>query len=200
MGHVFSYLGNELQNKILLKSNENGALARGLGIGLGIGLGYVFYYLDNNNNKELQYRIFRETDINKVLAKNLGAYPGYNLSRLKDHNLLQKVLTKAEENLEFAKGICMDEDFDNNIKYLNKESQDRLIDICKHLDEKYGYERNKFSFNDYPIIGFPNNTYYYSTSKGNEANNYNVIDDEMKEYLQMVIDEVKNENKNDKNE
>jgi hypothetical protein len=39
---------------------------------------------------------------------------------LKRANLLQKVLTKAQKNLEFAKGICTEEDFEKNIKYLNR--------------------------------------------------------------------------------
>jgi hypothetical protein len=93
----------------------------------------------------------------------------------------------------------MNEDFRNDIKLLNKESQDRIIDACNHLKkEKGGHNKNKFSFNDYPIIGFSSNKYYYCTNKKSEFDDQNVIDDEMKEYLQMVLDEMKNTNENDK--
>jgi hypothetical protein len=85
-------------------------------------------------------------------------------------------------------------DFEKNIKYLNEELQNWLIDICKHVDEKYGHNE---SFKDYPMTDFPTNTYYYCTDVENEVNNYNT-DDEMKEYLQMLLDEMKN--KNDKKE
>lgn len=93
----------------------------------------------------------------------------------------------------------MEEDFDGNIKYLNKQPQEQLVDICKHVNEKYGYDKNKFSFNDYPLIGFPNNMFYSYTNEGD--NEESVIEEDMKEYLQMVLDEMKmknhNKNKND---
>jgi len=47
-------------------------------------------------------------------------------------------------------------------------------------------------------MGFPSNTYYYCTNRKNEFDDQNVIDDEMKEYLQMVLDEMKKKNENDK--
>lgn len=178
---------------ILRKSSENSGLARGLGIGLG----HIFYYL--NNYEELQNRIFREMDTNKVLAESIGECIGYNFSQLKDHNLIQKILIKAEEKSEFARGVCLEERFDEDIKYLNKDLQDRIIDIRKHVYEKYGYDKSKFSFNDYPLIGIPGNMYYSYTSEGD--NEENVVGDDMKEYLQMVLDEMKmknnNKNKND---
>jgi hypothetical protein len=193
LGYVLSYLDNELQNIILRKSSENSGLARGLGIGLG----HVFYYL--NDYEELQNRIFREMDINKVLAESIGECIGRNFSQLKDHNLIQKILIKAEEKSEFSRGVCLEEGFDDNIKYLNKELQDRIIDLRKHVYEKYGHDKNKFSLNDYPLIGFPGNMYYSYTNEGD--NEENVIEDDMKEYLQMVLDEMKmknsNKNKND---
>jgi hypothetical protein len=80
LGHVFFYLDNELQNKILWKSNENNPLATGLGIELG----NVFYFLSNNNNEELHNWIFREIDVSKVLAKSIGAGLSYNFSCLKE--------------------------------------------------------------------------------------------------------------------
>jgi hypothetical protein len=188
LGYVFSYLEDDLQNIILRKSYENSALARGLGMGIG----YVFYYL--RNNEKLQNRIFGEMDINKVLAESVGACLGCNFSRLKDHILLQKILTKAEERSEFAKGVCLEGGFDDNIKYLNRQPQERLIDICRRVYEKYGYNKNKFSLDDYPLIGFPSNMYYSYTNDGD--NEENVIEDDMKEYLQMVLDEMKMKNKN----
>jgi hypothetical protein len=187
-GYVFSYLDNELQTMILRKSSENSGLARGLRIGLG----HIFYYL--NNYEELQNRIFREMDTNKVLAESIGECIGYNFSQLKDHNLIQKILIKAEEKSEFARGVCLEERFDDNIKYLNNLTQGQLIDIRKHVYEKYGYNKNKFSFNDYPQVGFPSNMFYSYTNEGD--NEENVIEDDMKEYLQMVLDEMKNKNKN----
>jgi hypothetical protein len=93
----------------------------------------------------------------------------------------------------------MNEDIRHDIKLLNKESQDRIINVCNHLEEKGGHNKNKFSFNDYPIIGFCSNTYYCCTNKKNEFDDQNVIDDEMKGYLQMVLDEMRNKNENDKN-
>ena len=116
----------------------------------------------------------------------------YNFLRLKDHDLFQKILLKAEEGSEFAKGVCLDEGFDENIKYLDKQSQDRLSDICKHVNQRYGYNKNKFSLADYPIIGFPKNMYYSYTNEGDKGEN--VIDDDMKEYLQMVLDEMNTKN------
>ena len=53
----------------------------------------------------------------------------------------------------------MNEDLRNDIKLLNKESQGRITDVCNQLEEKGGYDKNKFSFNDYPITGFPSSTY-----------------------------------------
>jgi hypothetical protein len=103
-------------------------------------------------------------------------------------------LTKAEERSEFAKGVCLEQGFDDNIKYLSKQPQEQLIDNCRYVYEKYGYGKNKFSFNDYPQIGFPDNLYYSYTNEGD--NEENVIEDDMKEYLQMVLDEMKNKNKN----
>ena len=145
----------------------------------------------------MQNRIFREIENNKVLAKSLGSC--LNFSRLKHSNLLEKILAQAERNPEFTEGIRMNEDLRNDIKLLNKESQGRITDVCNQLEEKGGYDKNKFSFNDYPITGFPSSTYYYCTNKKNEFDDQNVIDDEMKEYLQMVLDEMKNKNENDKN-
>ena len=124
--------------------------------GLGTGLGHVLYYL--NDNEELQNKIFGEIDKNKIFAKSLAASL-YNFSSVKDRRLIQKVLSKS----------------------------------CQKLD----YE-NGFSFNDYPTIGLPNNTYYYCTNKEDEIADHNVINDEMKEYLQMVIDEMKNKSNNDR--
>jgi hypothetical protein len=190
LGRVFSYLDNELSNRILRKSNEY-PLARGLGIGLSD----IFYYLIYN--EELQDKIFRETDRNRVLAKSLGASLNYHFLWSKDHNLFRKTLSKAEENLGFAEGIRMKEDSYNDNRYLNKESQDRLIDICREVDKKCGYNKN-FSFNDYPKTGFPTNTYYYCTNKENQIDDTNVIDDEMKDYLQMVLDEVKSQSEKDR--
>ena len=61
------------------------------------------------------------------------------------------------------------------------------------------YIHNKnFSFNDYPKTGFPANTYYYCTNKENQVDDTNVIDDEMKDYLQMVLDEVKSQSEKDR--
>ena len=40
-------------------------------------------------------------------------------------------------------------------------------------------------------MGLPNNTYYYCTNKENEITDQSVINDEIKEYLQMVVDEIK---------
>jgi hypothetical protein len=187
-GRVFSYLDNELSDRILRKSNEY-PLARGLGIGLSD----IFYYLIYN--EELQDRIFRETDRNRALAKSLGASLNYHFLWSKDHNLFRKTLSKAEENLEFAEGIRMKEDSYNEDRYLNKESQDKLIDICRDVGKKCGYN-TKFSFNDYPKTGFPINTYYYCTNK--ELDDTNVIDDEMKEHLQMVLDEMKSQSEKDR--
>jgi hypothetical protein len=70
----------------------------------------------------------------------------------------------------------------------------RLIEICKHVYHKYGYNKNKFLLTDYPMIGFPKNMYY---SYANEADKEDNVDDDMKEYLQMILDEMKNKNKND---
>lgn len=52
-------------------------------------------------------------------------------------------------------------------------------------------------YSDYPTIGLPNNT-YYCTNKENAITDENVVDDEMKEYLQMVVDEIKNKANNDR--
>jgi len=144
----------------------------------------------------LQNRIFREVDANKVLAKSLGSC--LNFSWFKHYNLLEKILTKAEQNPVFAEGIYMEENFSDDIKLLSKEVQDRINDVCKHLEEKYEYSKNKYSDSDYPVTGFPSNTYYHCTNKKNGFDDQNVIDDEMKEYLQMVLDEMKNKNENDK--
>jgi hypothetical protein len=110
--------------------------------------------------------------------------------------LFRKTLLKAGENLGFAEGIRMKEDSYNDNRYLNKESQDRLIDICRDVGKKCGYNK-KFSFNDYPKTGFPTNTYYYCTNKEDEVDDTNVIDDEMKEHLQMVLD-MKNQSEKDR--
>ena len=153
LGYVFSSLGDELQSKILQRSEEY-PVARGLGIGLG----HVLYYL--HNNKKLQDRIFEEIDKNKIFAKSLGTTLNHNFSSLNDHELVQKILSTA--------------------------------------DEKFDYNENGFSFNDYPTIGLPNNTYYYCTNKENGITDDNVVDDEMKEYLQMVINEMKNKADHDR--
>ena len=52
-------------------------------------------------------------------------------------------------------------------------------------------------YSDYPTLGLPNNT-YYCTNKENAITDENVVDDEMKEYLQMVVDEIKNKANNDR--
>jgi hypothetical protein len=65
-------------------------------------------------------------------------------------------------------------------------------------DEKPDYDESDFLFNDHPTIGLPNNTYYYCTNEENEITDQNIIDDEMKEYLQMVMDEMKNKADNNK--
>jgi hypothetical protein len=111
--------------------------------------------------------------------------------------LFRKILSKAAENLEFAEGIHMNEDSYDDNRYLNKESQDKLIEICRDVGKKCGYEK-KFSFNDYPKTGLPINTYYYCTNKENELDDTNVIDDELKEHLQMVLDEMKNLSEKDR--
>ena len=82
----------------------------------------------------MQNRIFREVDTNKVLAKSLGSC--LNFSWLKHYNLLEKILTQTERNSEFAEGLCMKENLDNDIKFLNRETQDRITNVCKYLDEK----------------------------------------------------------------
>jgi hypothetical protein len=153
LGHILSYLSDELQSKILQKSNEY-PLARGLGMGLG----KIFYYL--HSNEQLQNKILEQINKNKIFANSLGASFSYNFSPLNDHGLIQKILSTA--------------------------------------DEKLDYDENGFSFNDYPTIGLPNNTYYYCTNKENEITDQNIIDDEMKEYLQMVMDEMKNKADNNK--
>jgi hypothetical protein len=183
--YTFSYLDDELQNKLLQKSSEKSQLARGLGVGLGHLFVYYLY-----GDEELQNRVFRQMDVNKVLAESIGACLSYNFLRLKDHNLLQKILKKAEEISAFAKGVCLEEDFDDNIKYLNKRPQECLIDIRNHVYQKYGSNKNKFPFTDYPVTGLPNNTYY----SNDEYNEENIIGDDMKEYLQMVLEELKNKN------
>jgi hypothetical protein len=185
LGYVFCYFDSELQNKILQKSNENIQLARGLGIGLG----HIFYYL--NDNKELQDKIFSQMKINMVFAESIGACLSHNFSQLKkDYNSLQKILVKAEELSEFAKGICLEEGFDDNIKCLNKQSQDRLIDVCKLVYKKHGHNKNKFLCTDYPVIGFPKDMYYSYTYEEDKEDK--VVDEDMKEYLQMILDEIKN--------
>jgi hypothetical protein len=153
LGHIFSYLSDELQSKIIQKSNEY-PLARGLGMGLG----NVFYYL--HNNEQLQNKIFEQINKNKIFANSLGESLSYNFSPLNDHELIQKILSTAYEKLD--------------------------------------YDKSGFSFNDCPTIGLPNNTYYYCTNRENEITDQNIIDDEMKEYLQMVMDEMKNKIDNNK--
>jgi len=145
LGYVFSSLGDELQSKILQRSEEY-PLARGLGIGLG----HVLYYL--HNNKKLQDKIFEDIDKNKIFAKSIAISLNHSFSSLIDHRLIQKILPTP--------------------------------------DQKFDYIENEF--NDYPTIGLPNNTYYYCTNKENGITDDNVVDDEMKEYLQMVINEMKN--------
>ena len=105
---------------------------------------------------------------------------------------------KAEQELEFAKGICLEEDFDEHIKYLNKQSQERLNLTCKNVIQSYGDNRRKFLLTDYPLIGFPNDMYYSYAHEGNKEEK--LIDDGTKEYLQMILDEMRNKNKrrNDK--
>jgi hypothetical protein len=78
------------------------------------------------------------------------------------------------------------------------ESQHKQIDICRDVDEKRGDNRNKFPFNDYPMIGFPRNRYYYCTNRESEVDGSDVIDDEMKEHLQMVLDEMKSQSERDR--
>jgi hypothetical protein len=153
LGYIFSYLSDELQSKIMQKSNEY-PLARGLGMGLG----KIFYYL--HSNEQLQNKILEQINKNKIFANSLGASLSYNFSPLSDHGLIQKILSTA--------------------------------------DEKPDYDESDFLFNDYPTIGLPNNTYYYCTNKENEITDQNIIDDEMKEYLQMVMDEMKNKADNNK--
>lgn len=70
--------------------------------------------------------------------------------------------------------------------------------ILSTASEKVDYSENGLSSSDYPTIGLPNNTYYYYTNKENAITDENVVDDEMKEYLQMVIDEIKNKANNDR--
>lgn len=153
LGHIFFYLNDELQSKIIQKSNEY-PLARGLGMGLG----NVLYYL--HSNEQLQNKIFEQIDKNKIFANSLCSSLSYNFSFLNDYGLIQRILSTA--------------------------------------DEKLDYNESGFSFNDYPTTGLPNNIYYYCTNKENGITDQNIIDDEMKEYLQMVMDEMKNKADNNK--
>lgn len=66
-----------------------------------------------------------------------------------------------------------------------------MFDVCKHVHQKHSYNKNKFLHTDYPVIGFPKNMYYsYTYGEGREDN---IADDDMKEYLQMILDEIKKE-------
>jgi hypothetical protein len=58
-------------------------------------------------------------NINSVFDESIGACLSHNFSQLKDDNSLQKILVKAEEVSEFAKGVCLEEGLDDNIKCLN---------------------------------------------------------------------------------
>ena len=105
-----------------------------------------------------------------------------------------RIFKEIDKNKIFAKSLGASINY--NFSSLNDR---RLIQkILSTAGEKFDYIENGFPFNDYPTVGLPNNTYYYCTNKENEITDHNIIDDEMKEYLQMVIDEMKNKANNNR--
>jgi hypothetical protein len=129
------------------------------------------------------------------LARGLGMDLGNVLYHIHSNKQLQnKILQQIDKNKIFAKSLGASVSY--NFSPLNDHGL-----IQKILSTAYGkldYDEIGSSFNDYPATGLPNNTYYYCTNKENETADQNIIDDEMKEYLQMVMDEMKNKADNKK--
>jgi hypothetical protein len=187
LGKNFVYIRKHLEFRIFAKAAINIQFA----IGLGEGLGYVFPYL----GEELQDTILQKSN-EYPLARGLGIGLGHLLHYLRNNEKLQsRIFEEISKNKIFAKSLGAS--IKHNFSSLNDH---RLIQkILSTEGEKFDYVENGFPFNDYPIIGLPNNTYYYCTNRENEITDRNVvIDDEMKEYLHMVIDEMKNKANNDK--
>jgi hypothetical protein len=204
-GHIFVYLKKEVRDKILEdlgkdSSNENDDTDKnqdhsftrkgdGFSRGLGIGLGKNFVYV----RKDFEFRIFAKAAINIQFAIGLGEGLGYIFSYLSDE-LQDRIFGKIDKNKIFAKGLGASLNY--NSSSLNDH---RLVQkILSTSAEKSDHIENGFPFNDYPTIGLPNKTYYYCTNKENDITDHNVIDDKMKEYLQMVMDEMKNRANNDR--
>jgi hypothetical protein len=101
---------------------------------------------------------------------------------------------RIDKNKIFAKGLGA------SLNYNSSSLNDHRVvqKILSTSAEKSDHIENGFPFNDYPTIGMPNKTYYYCTNKENDITDHNVIDDKMKEYLQMVMDEMKNRANNDR--
>ena len=204
-GHIFVYLKNEVRDKMLqdldkgssTESDETGnkrdhdfkRRGNGFNRGLGIGLGKNFAYI----RKGLEFRMFAKATINIQFAIGLGEGLGYVFPYLSDE-LQESIIEKIDRNKIFAKSLGASLNY--NFSSFNDK---RLIQkILSAARDKVDYSENELSFNDYPKIGLSNNTYYYCTNKENAIIDDNVVDDEMKEYLQMVIDELKNKANNDR--
>jgi hypothetical protein len=204
-GHIFVYLKNEVRDKMLEDLDKGSATetdetgnkrdynftrrGNGFNRGLGIGLGKNFAYI----RKGLEFRMFAKATINIQFAIGLGEGLGYVFPYLSDE-LQESITEKIDRNKIFAKSLGASLNY--NFSSLNDK---RLIQkIFLTASEKVDYSENGLSFNDYPTIGLPNNTYYYCTNKENAITDDNVVNDEMKEYLQMVIDELKNKANNDR--
>ena len=204
-GHIFVYLKNEVRDKMLEDLDKEGATesdetgnkqdhnftrrGNGFNRGLGMGLGKNYAYI----RKGLEFRMFAKATINIQFAIGLGEGLGYVFPYL-SHELQERIFEKIGRNKIFAKSLGAS--LNGNLSSLNDK---RLIQkILSTASEKVDYSENGLSFSDYPTIGLPNNTFYYCTNKENEITDDNVVDDEMKEYLQMVIDEMKNKANNDR--
>jgi hypothetical protein len=96
-------------------------------IGMGEGLGYVFSSL----RSELQNKILLKSSEKSQLARGVGNGIGHLFYYLMDHEELQNTIFREMDINKIG-------DFDDNIKHLNKQQEQRIIDICKHVNEKYG--------------------------------------------------------------
>jgi len=185
-GKNFAYIRKGLEFRIFAKAAINTQFA----IGLGEGLGYVFSYLSD----ELQDKILQKSKEHS-LARGLGIGLGHVLYYLHNNKKLQdRIFEEINKNKIFAKSLGV------SLNYNPSSLKDHRLTqkISSTLGEKFSYIENGFPFNDYPTIGLPNNTYYYCMNRENDITDHSVINDEMKEYLQMVIDEVKNSTDNDR--
>jgi hypothetical protein len=185
LGKNFTYIRKKLGVRIFAKAAANVQFA----IGLGEGLGHIFSYLSD----ELQSKILQKSN-EYPLARGLGMGLGNVLCYLHNNEGLQnKIFEQIDKNTIFTKSLGASLSY--NFSPLNDHGL--IQKILSITDDKLDYDESSFS-NDYPTKGLPKNTYYYCTNKEDEITDQNIIDDEMKEYLQIVMDEMKNKADNNK--